>query len=339
MPASPDRAPFFHKLFRHMLLVLLASLAVTTSLAAEERELPLIDQSAITVSGISSGAAMAQQLHIAYADVFSGAGLIAVVPFGCSEGSLELALGRCIGKEEGALDVQPYHAAIMAAAAAGQVADPKLLAGDPVWVFHGALDTAVGKSVSDATVALYDLLPTGGVSAYVDNVEAAHLFPSIAEGAPCDRSISPWIGACDYDAAGEMLSTLYAGLDAPDTAQGPGAPALAVVDIPDAGDAGLAEEALLFVPESCPQSGCRMHMVLHGCMQSREQLGDVFAETSGYLPWAQANGIVLAFPQVKPQPRNPLGCWDWWGYASDSFQYRDGVQQKVLVNWLTTLTK
>lgn len=36
-----------------------------------------IDKSKITVSGISSGAAMAAQLQVAYSKLFSGAGLVA----------------------------------------------------------------------------------------------------------------------------------------------------------------------------------------------------------------------------------------------------------------------
>lgn len=40
-----------------------------------------IDKNRITVSGISSGAAMAHQLHIAYSDVFSGAAIFSGVPY------------------------------------------------------------------------------------------------------------------------------------------------------------------------------------------------------------------------------------------------------------------
>jgi poly(3-hydroxybutyrate) depolymerase len=36
-----------------------------------------VDKSKITVSGISSGAAMANQLHVAYSSVFSGVGIVA----------------------------------------------------------------------------------------------------------------------------------------------------------------------------------------------------------------------------------------------------------------------
>lgn len=300
-------------------------------------DIPPIDSAAVTVSGISSGAAAAQQLHIARSDLFSGSAVIAGVPYGCSEGDLGLALGRCIGKEEGPLPVQPLIDAVGQAATEGRIADLAGLAGDRAWVFHGTLDQAVGKKVSDATFAMYQaFLPVESV-VYVEDIEAAHLFPTLDEGTACTSSASPWVGACDYDAAGELLSFLYPGLTPPDTAQRQLNPEFDVVTLPGAGSAGLADEALIFTPTSCPATGCRMHLVLHGCMQSREQLGDVFAATSGYLPWAEANGIVLAFPQVKPSPRNPLGCWDWWGYSSSAFLDQDGTQMSVLTAWLESL--
>ncbi|MEE4174798.1 MAG: PHB depolymerase family esterase, partial [Xanthomonadales bacterium] len=83
------------------------------------RPLPHVNGKGVTVSGISSGGAMAQQLQFAYADRFQGAGIIAGVPFGCAEGDLGLALGRCVGKEEGALPVDRYRVTLAALASEG----------------------------------------------------------------------------------------------------------------------------------------------------------------------------------------------------------------------------
>jgi poly(3-hydroxybutyrate) depolymerase len=57
-------------------------------------------------------------------------------------------------------------------------------------------------------------------------------------------------------------------------------------------------------------------------------VGETFARRSGYLETADANRIVLLFPQVAPstQPLNPLGCWDWWGYEGADYATRDGRQ-------------
>ncbi len=80
------------------------------------------------------------------------------------------------------------------------------------------------------------------------------------------------------------------------------------------------ETAYLFVPPACAGGGesCALHLVLHGCAQSAETVGTDFIEQSGYLPWAETNHIVLAFPQVEKSlvhRLNPHGCWDWWGYT------------------------
>ena len=81
------------------------TIATATALmfAAEESPhaqdaLPPIDGDRVTVSGVSSGAYMAMQLHLAYPEVFSGAGLVAAGPYGCAQGSLMTALGSCMGK-------------------------------------------------------------------------------------------------------------------------------------------------------------------------------------------------------------------------------------------------
>jgi hypothetical protein len=37
---------------------------------------------------------------------------------------------------------------------------------------------------------------------------------------------------------------------------------------------------------------------------------------SGYLEVAEANNIVVLFPQAIKTLDNPNGCWDWWGYVT-----------------------
>jgi hypothetical protein len=63
-----------------------------------------------------------------------------------------------------------------------------------------------------------------------------------------------------------------------------------------------------------------------------------FIEQSGYLDWAAANDIVMAFPQVAPAAANPLGCWDWWGYTGTDYLWRDAVQMKFLVDWIESMS-
>jgi predicted peptidase len=94
-----------------------------------------IDRSRISVSGISSGAYMAGQLHVAHSATFHRAALLAGGPYFCAEGSLQKALGPCIQGGDTGLDALASLAAEMANS--GQIDALENLADDTVWLFHG----------------------------------------------------------------------------------------------------------------------------------------------------------------------------------------------------------
>ena len=312
-----------------------AVLAVSAVLSASMPPLH-IDTDRITVSGISAGAHMAHQLHIAYPDIFSGAGLIAGGPFGCAEGSLTTAIARCMGNVNGELPQAEFEEQIRSAANDGRLGDTETLSDDHVWVFHGTEDKTVAAELSAATVALYSSFINPENIRFVNDVGAGHNFPTRSDGTECSATELPFIGRCDYDAVGNLLQQLYGKLEAPATEL---KTKLIKVTLPGALAAGMDEAAYLFIPGACTQTGqsCKTHLVLHGCAQSASQIGTVFIEQSGYFPWAESNNIVLAFPQVVPAAANPFACWDWWGYTGASYRWRDGVQMKVLTNWLQGL--
>lgn len=320
----------------HSLIFALVLLASSSAIAGPAQELS-IDPDQITVSGISAGGQMAHQLHIAYPDVFSGVGIIAGGPFGCAGGSLATAMTRCMSKVDKALPVAEFVEEIRSAAGDGRVGETNALVDDPVWVFHGLLDTTVAVELSAATVALYkNFMPPENIR-YVSDIEAAHTFPTRGHGTACTSPAPPFIGDCDFDAAGELLKHLYENLTAP-SAQDQAK--LIETTLPGAIAAGLGEKAYIYVPSECTNRGqsCKAHLVLHGCAQSNVQIGTAFIEQSGYLPWAEANNIVLAFPQVAPAATNPYACWDWWGYTGAAYRWRDGAQMKVLVDWMQELS-
>ncbi len=148
---------------------------------------------------------------------------------------------------------------------------------------------------------------------------------------------APFVGDCDYDAAGEILKHLYSGLETPASEA---ETALQEVTLLGATEAGLSETAYLFVPPACNggEKACALHLVMHGCAQSAVQLGTDFIKQSGYLPWAEANDIVMAFPQVVPGAMNPYACWDWWGYTGAEYRWRNGKQMLVVTDWIRQLS-
>ena len=206
-------------------------------------------------------------------------------------------------------------------------------------VFDGMGGHSDGAKPEHSAAALYaEFIPTDQIE-QVNDVPAGHFFPSDDSGHACNEMKEPYVGDCDYDAAGELLKFLYPGLVEP-TAEIDAE--LLAVTLPGADDADLLETAYLYIPKACVGSdnACALHLVLHGCAQSADTIGTAFIEQSGYLEWADANDIVLAFPQVEKSvvaPLNPHACWDWWGYTGDDYAYRSGPQMSVLVDWIWSL--
>lgn len=323
------------------LLITAFWLFAVTSFADGSNPVLDIDKSRITVSGVSSGAAMAHQLHVAYSDVFSGAGIFSGVPYYCAENSLMTALKRCTENKQEALPVDRLSEKIRQDFSKGLIADPENLADDRVFLFHGALDTKVSALVHTSTTTLYSDFVADAQIHQVNELAAGHVFPAMDADNNCTDLVPPFVGDCDYDGAGELLSWLYVDLVTPDS--GPETE-LSKSNIPGAGDAELMETAYLFIPPACEAEGqsCALHLVLHGCAQSAETIGTDFIRQSGYLPWANANNIVLAFPQVEKSmvaPINPHGCWDWWGYTGDDYANRNGKQMMALTNWINTISR
>ena len=105
--------------------------------------------------------------------------------------------------------------------------------------------------------------------------------------------------------------------------------------------ASMADTGFLFVPQDCATGQpCRVHVAFHGCRQGIGFLGRTFARQTGYLRWADANRIVVLFPQVKASrtwPVNPRGCWDWWGYSGADYAARSGAQLSAVHRMLEAL--
>jgi poly(3-hydroxybutyrate) depolymerase len=96
---------------------------------------------------------------------------------------------------------------------------------------------------------------------------------------------------------------------------------------------GLDDSGWLYVPAGCEAAGaaCRLHVVFHGCAQGQRAAGPggkpiarQFVSGAGYNRWAEANRIVVLYPQVLASQAlrsgdsyrlNPEGCWDFWGYT------------------------
>lgn len=292
----------------------------TAPVAADEP-----DRARVTVSGISSGAYLATQVHVALSDRVDGVALLAGGPWRCAEGSIAHALGRCISGQ--ALDVQAFIDAVRAAAQQGLIDDPAGLAGDRVWLFIGAADPVVNPALTRATAEFYRAFTADDGIRLVTGPDATHGWPTLSNGKPCGEMGDAYINACDFDAAGQLLTHLYGPLAPPAKANADRLEAMQQAGlVPDG--AGFADTGFVYLPSSCSDrpEDCRLHIALHGCRQGAEFIGERFARETGLNAWAESNAIVVLYPQLNTSAYNPQGCWDWWGYTGAGYDLREAPQ-------------
>ncbi len=296
----------------------------------------------LTVSGASSGGYMATQYQVAYSKDVIGAGVIAAGPWFCAQGVLTRALDECMEGEPAGPDIAPLIAVLRGSTRSGLVDDPSWLAPDRIWIFHGSKDTIVGAAVTDALIRFYRAFVPVERIHYETQVPAAHGFPTDGRGGNCGIAQSPWINDCSYDAAGLLLRHLYDGLREP---AGAIAGKLRGFDqgryATDGMLASFEDSGFVFVPKDCAAGKpCRIHVAFHGCRQGSGFVGRAFAHDAGYNRWADANRIVVLYPQAAKSlvwPFNPRGCWDWWGYSGKEYATRNGLQLKTVHRMLQAL--
>jgi poly(3-hydroxybutyrate) depolymerase len=300
-----------------------------------------IDPARVTVSGISSGAYMAQQVHFALNERVSGAALIAGGPYGCARGDLDTALSACMAPAQ-APDVPALAERARERAAAGRIAPLAAFAEDRAWIFHGSLDRTVGASVTEASAEIYRALMPGMPIRVETAIAAGHTFPTLDQGVDCATTESPYIGRCGYDAVAALFEAL---LDLPlAPAAAPQGRLVAVdqasFDAPDA-PASMDGSAWLYVPPRCEAGGCGLHVAFHGCEQSQGKIARQFVDMTGYTGHADRAGVVVLFPQARASfaPLNPKACWDWWGYTGPDYDTRDGAQIRVVAAMIDRLAE
>lgn len=337
-------------LINPLALVLLVLAAGGCRSRAAENALPALtlDPARVSVVGISSGAAMAQQAHFAFSDHLIGAALVAGPPYGCAEGDLGTALGRCMKGEPDAPDPVKLAERARELADAGKIAPLSGLDGDRVWVMHGTADATVKEDVARASYSIYQTLerevaqpPVQGMTLVWDGGrDIGHGWPTQDKGVACATTEAPFIAACGFDAAQTMLETLY-GQPAHEVAATPAGRVHAFDQDayrPGGEDAYLASEGFLYVPPRCAEgSRCGAVIAFHGCEQNAAALEQRFIDDSGLNRWADAHDLVVIYPQTRASfmPLNPKACWDWWGYSGADYDTRQGRQ----LAWLAGLTK
>jgi poly(3-hydroxybutyrate) depolymerase len=303
-----------------------------------------VDTQRVAVAGISSGAIMAQQTHLAYSDRLRGAVLLAGPPYQCARGSLDVALSRCLKHEGPALDVAGLSRSIVERASSGALASLQGLEGDRVLALHGRKDAVVPEAAARAALAVYEQLPNAATMSlqWDGDGDFAHVWPTMDRGGDCSATSAPYIGNCGRDLAAESMRALF-GAPRREVAIEPAASLTTFAQSgfgPDGEDAYLGELGFLYRPPQCDAgTSCGLLVVFHGCEQNADEIGDRFARDAGFNRWADAFDVVVMYPQTRAtyMPLNPKACWDWWGYSGSDYDTRKGVQLRAVAAMASAL--
>jgi poly(3-hydroxybutyrate) depolymerase len=76
---------------------------------------------------------------------------------------------------------------------------------------------------------------------------------------------------------------------------------------------------------------------LHGCKQNAADIGQEFVRNAGYNRWADANNIVVLYPQTSQKATN--SCWDWWGYDDANYAKKSGPQMVAITAMIEHLSR
>ena len=291
-----------------------------------------------SVSGLSSGAFMTVQLHLAHSSSFCGAGIIAGGPFRCAESSRDSALLAEDANEQNALYIcmtpltsrMAPNAEILAAKAR-MTADAKKidaianLKSHRLYIFTGRKDTIVYSSVVARTRDFYQHLGVDPDNIeYIDTVEAGHaILTENPADSPLDTNGPPYINYNDGKGwqSHDILRHIYGKLEDPAPPQCMSGELVRFdqkeffQDDHERERASMSKYGYLYLPKSAKdKQEVRVHIALHGGKQgynyvnfvygrantaNQPPYGNRYITTTGYNQIADTNNIVVLYPQVE----------------------------------------
>ena len=320
------------------LLFLLLAFVAASAFAADPLPRLKVAPDAATVAGVSSGGAMAVQLHVAYSAIFSrGAAVFAGTPYECARGSIGRANTRCMKAIPTPPEVDVSIRITEERARAGTIDPLAGFAKSRVYLFSGKKDPVVRPPVMDAVNAYYRHYLDPSNIVYNNQTAATHAWISPIAPQQGDGKGKLFLNNCGIDPPQEFLTLFYGSLK-PRSAQETLRGRLVEFDQKEVfedrkpAEHSVAETGWAFIPTTCAAGeACKVLVALHGCLQNYGSVRDAFIRRSGLNEWADTNDIVVLYPQTIAKVRgNPNACWDWWGYTTDDYAMKSGVQMRAI---------
>jgi len=310
-----------------------------------------VEKGMSSVSGLSSGAFMTVQLHLAHSSSFCGAGVIAGGPYRCvesfraaapiAEDANELnALHLCMNPLVPQTAPNARRLADLAhqTAQAGEIDALSHLGGHRLYIFTGSKDNVVYSTVVERTREFYELLGISPADILFDNtVPAGHsIITDNAEDSPLGTNQPPYINNGGFIQSHSILQHIYGNLNPPSERLGGRLVRFDQTEFfGNEARASMSPYGYAYVPQAVAEGAeARVHIALHGCKQgynyvdytfgqsdfaSQPPYGNRYITTTGYNSMADTNNIIVLYPQAQGSDdsttQNPDGCWDWWGYS------------------------
>jgi poly(3-hydroxybutyrate) depolymerase len=315
-----------------LLISLLSSSALGAVIALPKYNVSVND---VSVSGFSSGAHMAAQMHFAYSKTIKkGAGIVAGGPVYCSQGNVAISVGPCM-LDTGSRNLPYLESVINTWSGNGYIDPTSNMAASKVYLLSGTLDSVVRQPVMDDLRSMYAYYISSTNIFYKNNLAAEHSIPTDFFGNSCSYSGTPFVNNCNFDTAGEILKWIYGPLNAKNVSTLTGS----FINFDQAvfwgnfnpNTHGMSSSGYAYVPSACVAGqACKLHVAFHGCQQNVATVGTAFYQNSGYNRWADTNKIIVLYPQAAATAANPGGCWDWWGYDDVNFPAKSGGQMVAI---------
>lgn len=170
------------------------------------------------------------------------------------------------------------------------------------------------------------------------SVNSGHAQITNNYGNTCSSSRPPYINNCGLDSVQVFWTHQYGPLK-PKTAMV--ASNLIKFDQSEYPAFSFQDEAFVYVPTACQQGvTCGLHVAFHGCTQNSENFNvmEQYVTSAGYNEWAEANAIIVLYPQVASTVGdNPNACFDWFGYTGANYATKGGQQMKAVKAMMDTL--
>ena len=315
----------------------------------------------VTLSGQSAGASIALQHLFSFSSQTSGAAVLAGSPYGCGVQTL-----HGITCYYGGLDDNTSIRYVERRHKQNLIDDPVHLKNTKIVLFSGKRDFVVLPNVMKAVERQLNHFvdPSNIISFY--NTSASHVWPTDKGLCPCGACIwqnaSGWarrpccnVNNCELDFSGKMLMHLYSKEVKPRTRaitrnirwvdQWRYLPAIAG----NGTGSTMLRWAPVYVPKGCQHDvdKCHVHVNYHGCTNKPKSSSMaswwerlLWVHNIGLNEYAEANDLVIVYPQAAGSDDVGEGCFNWASYEDDPlFDTRLGVQLNTVVDLLNDLKR